>query len=334
MTVNMLATSLTRRQFSIGTVLGAALIALPSSGAAIASAATAQDTSDFASLGYPELSVTVTDTSFEGVPAETAAGRYLLKVTGKTEKVPQAAVGLVSPTPVGMSAADFLQFLAPPATPAGATPGAGGSPGGTPEAGGGGQGQDQQLPLVIYQMKFAGGTEAIPGQTTEAIIDLTAGEWVVWGDDPTAPQKPLVLNVTGDFPKDVKDPEATLTATLVDFAIQIEGTLTAGKHVIKVQNHGAQPHFLDIEKGPDSMTKEQVAMALMMPPDATPAAGGLSESSLSPVFYSPTQSIGTDTWHHIDLTDGTFLAACFFPTAGTGVPHALNGMIDVFKVTG
>ncbi|MGI8485506.1 MAG: hypothetical protein ACR2OU_14735 [Thermomicrobiales bacterium] len=114
----------------------------------------------------------------------------------------------------------------------------------------------------------------------------------------------------------------------------MEGKLTAGKHVIKIQHHGAQPHFLEIDKGPDSMTREEVAMALMSPPDATPTAGGLSENALSPVFFSPTQSIGTDTWHHIDLTDGTFLAACYFPTAGTGVPHAMNGMIDVFKVTG
>ena len=151
---------------------------------------------------------------------------------------------------------------------------------------------------------------------------------------PSAPTRPVILNVTGDFPTDVKDPEATITATLVDFAIQLEGTITAGKHVIKVQHHGAQPHFLDIEKGPDTMTKEQVQTVLMMPPDATPAPGGLSENSLSTVFYSATQSIGTDTWHHIELTDGTFLAACFFPTAGTGVPHAMNGMIDVFKVTG
>ena len=39
----------------------------------------------------------------------------------------------------------------------------------------------------------------------------------------------------------------------------MEGNLTAGTHLMKVQHQGAQPHFLDIEKGPDTMTKEQVA---------------------------------------------------------------------------
>ncbi|MGI8485505.1 MAG: hypothetical protein ACR2OU_14730 [Thermomicrobiales bacterium] len=171
MTKNMLASSLTRRQFSIGSVLGAALIALPTSGHAIASSA-AQDPSDFASLGYPELNVTVTDTGFEGVPTSTPAGRYLLK-TSATKNAQQVAVAFLSPTPAGLSAADFLQALGPPATP----PEANASPvaGGTPDAA---NQQDQVLPLFVYQMKFAGGAGAGPGQTTEAIIDLTAGEWI------------------------------------------------------------------------------------------------------------------------------------------------------------
>ena len=56
---------------------------------------------------------------------------------------------------------------------------------------------------------------------------------------------------------------------------------------------------------------------------------------MQPIVYTPTQSIGTTTWHQIEFpAAGTYLAACFFPTAGTGVPHAMNGMTDVFKVTG
>ena len=190
------------------------------------------------------------------------------------------------------------------------------------------------LPLEVYQLYFAGGVASTPGQTAMAVIDLKPGDYIAWGDDPTAPQKPVPLTVTGDFPQDVKDPTADITATLVDFAITLDGNLTAGKHILKVQHHGAQPHFLLIEKGPDEMTKEMVMAAFMGETSGTPEAGGISEQSMQPVFYSPTQSIGTTTWHVIDLTAGTFLAACFFPTAGTGLPHAMNGMVDVFKVTG
>jgi hypothetical protein len=204
---------------------------------------------------------------------------------------------------------------------------------GSPAAEGEQGDEDEQLPLAVYQMKFAGGTMVFPGQTsTQAVMDLTPGEWVVWSDDPAGPTPPTTFTVTGDFPADVQDPESDITATLVDFAITIEGNLTAGTHTIKVQHHGAQPHFLEMEKGPDTMTKEQVGLAIADEMSGTPLPDGLSDSDLQPVFYSPTQSIGTVTWHQIDLPAGTLMAACFFPTAGTGVPHAANGMYDVFKV--
>ncbi|HET7056594.1 MAG TPA: hypothetical protein VFI12_09030 [Thermomicrobiales bacterium] len=318
-----------RRQFALGSAAGlAALTFLP----ARAMLVSAQDAGDLSAMGYPELAVTVTDSSFEGVPDSTAAGRYLLTLTsslpaGDTSN--SGAIGFMSGTSLGMSASDLLQFLASTGGP---------PPSGTPEAGAspaaGGDGEEGALPLEVYQLHFAGGVFAPPGQTAQAVIDLTPGEYVVWGDDPSLPQKPVTMTVTGDFPTDVKEPTSDITATLVDFAITLEGSLTAGKHIMKVQHHGAQPHFLDIEKGPDTMTKEMVMAAFMGEMSGTPTAGGMSESDMQPVFYSPTQSIGTTTWHMIDLTAGTFLAACFFPTAGTGVPHAMNGMVDVFKVTG
>ena len=134
------------------------------------------------------------------------------------------------------------------------------------------------------------------------------------------------------MPQDVVEPETEVTVTLLDFAIAIEGTPSAGKHLWKIQHEGAQPHFLDLEKGPDTMTTEQVQMVLMSDESATPAPDGLDPNALEFAFYSPTQSIGTVTYQWVDLTAGTYLAACFFPTAGTGVPHAMNGMIDVFTV--
>lgn len=341
MTSEFLSKPISRRQFALGTAAGAATLALMPAHSIFAAQAT--PAAVFAALGYPELKVTITDTGYEGIPDTLPAGRYLLTAMTKTP-VPAAAatsdqnpptVAFVSPTPAGMSAADFLQLLG---GGGGGTPEAGATPmaGGTPAAGGDqGGGEDQQLPLAVYQMKFAGGTMVFPGQTSaQAVIDLTAGEWVAWGDQPGLPQQPAVFKVTGDFPADVQDPKADLTATLIDFAIQIEGTLTAGTHTIKVQHHGAQPHFLAIEKGPDTLTKDQVQATLAGEMSGTPAANAIDENALQPVFYSPTQSIGTDTWHQIELPAGTLVAACYFPTAGTGVPHAMNGMFDVFKVAG
>jgi len=330
MTLEFMSQPISRRQFAIGAAGVAALSFLPR-GVMVASA---QETTDLSTLGYPELDVTVTDSGFEGVPATTAAGRYLLKVTNSNsdQSGNVGAVAFLSPTPAGVSVDELMALVggsgggAPEATPAGGDA----SGAASPEGGDAGSGA---LPLEIYQMYWAGGAFAPPGQSTEAVIDLKPGDYIVWGDDPSVSLAPVMLTVTGDMPQDLQDPEADVTVTLIDFAIMIEGTPTTGKHLWKIQHEGAQPHFLDLEKGPDTMTKEQVQTVLMADESATPAPGGLDPNTLEGTFYSPTQSIGTVTYHWVDLTAGTYLAACFFPTAGTGVPHAMNGMFDVFTVS-
>ena len=259
------------------------------------------------------------------MPAETAAGRYLLTVEAKTTEGP--GIGAFFGPPAGMTAGDFLGAIAGPPP---------GADGGTPPAdaeGGDQSGGEMQLPLFVYQAKFAGGAQANPGETAQAVIDLTPGEWIAWTDNPAAPQQPVAFKVTGEFPAEVKDPVSDLSATLLDFQIIFDGELKGGKHTLAVPHHGAQPHFLELMMGPDTMTKEQVLSALMTPPGATPEAGGLGEKDLQPVLYTPLQSIGTVTYHEVELEAGTYMAACFFPTAGTGAPHAMEGMVDVFKVS-
>ena len=321
MNFDLLRQPVTRRQFTIGGAAGLTALALGAK--PMLRAAAQSDADPFGAMGYPELAITVSATSFDGLPQSTAAGRYLIKGTStlSDNSDNSGAIAFLSPTPAGISAADFLKMFT----------GSGDDPAATPDAGGGEE-QSGPLPLSIYKMYFAGGVSVPPGQSAQAVIDLTPGEYVVWGDDPSVSAQPVILQVTGDFPQDVKDPVSDVTATLIDFAITVEGNLTAGSHIMKVQHHGAQPHFLDIEKGPDTMTKEMVEAAIMSEMSGTPAADGMSESDLKPVFFSPTQSIATVTFQQIDLTDGTFLAACFFPTAGTGAPHAANGMLDVFQV--
>ena len=166
-----------------------------------------------------------------------------------------------------------------------------------------------------------------------AVIDLTEGEWIAWGDDPESSQAPVVVSVTGEFPTDVAEPDANVMMTLVDFGIMVEGNLVAGEHVLRIENLGAQPHFVDLEIVPAGTTNEDLAglLATVMT-GGTPAAGGLSEADLQPVLYTPTQSIGTITWTKATLEAGTYAAVCWFPTAGLGDPHALHGMHTVFDV--
>ena len=89
--------------------------------AVVAPAAVAQDPTpagEFAggdqlfadTMGLPELRISATATGYEGVPAETAAGRYLVTFTNNAER--QAAVGFMQ-LPAGAS----LDDLAPPPVP-------------------------------------------------------------------------------------------------------------------------------------------------------------------------------------------------------------------------
>jgi hypothetical protein len=312
--------TISRRTVTMGLAVGAAVLAMPS----LAPQGLAQST-DLASLGFPTIDVTLTATSFEGVPASLPAGRYLLTATIPAE-IEFGAVAFLSP--YGMGAADFIAaFGPPPAGPTDATPIAGEA---SPVAEGGEEGP---LPAFIYQSRFAGGVGNAGGSTISAIIDLPEGDWVVWGEDPAAPRAPLALTVTGDFP-DVTDPASDITVSLLDFEIWVNGNLTAGEHTFKVEHLGAQPHFFDLVKVPDGTTNDDVAAVIEAEmTGAEPPAGLNPETDVQEVAFTPTQSIDTATWHTITLETGTYAALCFFPRAGVGDPHALHGMHTVFTVS-
>ncbi len=308
---------LSRRQVTLGAALGGAFLAF---GRSIPDARA--QAADLASLGYPTLDVTITADGFAGIPETLAAGRYLLNATAES-LAEGGAVAFLSPH--DMSPDEFFAFLgggAPPASPEAAA--TGGEEGGEAEG---------PLPTFIYQSRFAGGVLARPGMPGSAVIDLTEGEWIAWGDDPTSSQAPVVVSVTGAFPAELAEPAPDVKMTLVDFGIMVEGNLVAGEHVLRIENLGAQPHFVDLEIVPAGTTNEDLAGLLdAVMTGGTPAAGGLTEADLQPVLYTPTQSIGTITWTKASLEAGTYAAVCWFPTAGLGDPHALHGMHTVFEV--
>jgi hypothetical protein len=310
--------AVTRRQFTFGAAIGGATIAFGRWMPSVSS-----QSSDLTSLGYPTIDVTITADGFSGIPETLEAGRYLLNATAE-EGAEGGAVAFLSPYEMG--AEEFLAFLgvgAPAGSPV---------PDASPTGDEGGD-EEGPLPSFIYQSKFAGGVLAIPGMPGMAVIDLTEGEWIAWGDDPEAAQMPVVLTVTGEFPADAPEPEADVMALLVDFGITVEGNLTAGEHVLQVENQGAQPHFLELAKVPDGTTNEDLTGLIDSFMTGTPAASGLTEDDFQEGTYTPTQSIGTTTWTKVSLEAGTYAAMCWFPTAGIGDPHAFHGMHTVFDVS-
>jgi len=330
--------TISRRSFAAGslaTIVGGSAVSL----LAVRDVA-AQGGADLASLGLPTLDITMTDTGFEGMPETVEAGRYLVTVDVPESMQEGGGVDFVLP-PAGMTAQEWLEQLG--------LSGGGGSPEaspvgmeeeppvvGSPEAGAEGEEGPpmEEIPLFVYQSRWAGGAVGKGGTTAQGVIDLVEGDWILLADNPFGSQAPTFFSVTGEFPADAPEPEADITVTFIDFAISVEGNLTAGDHTLLLQNHGAQPHFLVLFSGPDTMTNEGLGQVFegFFSGETTPEAMPFNPEELQDVLSTAAQSIDTMQWVTATLEAGTYGAVCFFPTAGEGLPHALHGMDTVFKV--
>ncbi len=316
----------TRRQFAIGSLLTAAAVAFPRS-----EVIAGRQDAGLAKDGLPALDITVRNDGYEGIPDTIEAGRYLVRV-GIDENDAFGGFGGVAfmQPPTGMSPDDLLAAFGIGSSPASpedseASPVAEGGEGG-------------RLPAVIHQATYAGGTVIGPdGSPGSIVLDLTEGQWIAWADEPSAPQAPVVFTVTGNFPDDIADPESDIAVTMVDYGITVDGNLMAGDHILAIENQGAEPHFLLLDRylGDLDLDNDFIAAAL----EAEVSGAGMPEgfdpeTDLESVGISLTQSTGTTTWLAASLVAGTYLAVCFFPTAETGVPHAMMGMHQVFEVSG
>lgn len=289
--------------------------------------ATAED--GFAELGLPELDVTVTAGTYEGIPDEIEAGRYLVTLAAdeNTEELGGGGIAFLQAT--GLTGQEFLDFIfgaEDAEEDAEATP---------PE--------DEEdfgaLPEEIYGWHYAGGLYVAPGETIQFVVDLTPGEWIAWAADPEAPQEPVFFEATGEMPEDLPEPEAGATITMGEYVITVsDGELVAGDQIVRLENRGAQPHFLALFLGPDDLTEEQIALVLEEEMDALmageePVYSDLNpEEDLFPLAFTGTQSGDTVMWFPLSLEAGTYGLACFYPDIADGLPHAYHGMYDVIEV--
>ncbi len=298
----------------------AALLLMTAGIASTAARQQATPAAAFADLGLPTMEITVTADGYEGVPESTEAGRYLVTVIASDDSPGGGAVSFVQPS--GLSPEEFLATLqgeaqATPVATAEASPGA------SPVA---------AAPTASFDAVWAGGTFAESGQSAQVVVDLTLGEWLVYGEGDT--DEATVLTVSGEMPTDLPEPEAGATLTTDEYAIEVtDGKLVAGQQIVKVQNEGQQPHFVSGDLGPSGLTAEQVGAVYEGEAMGTPAAEGFEPSTdLNTVFFAATQTSGTATWHLVDLQPGTYVLACFYPDAQDGMPHASHGMYTVIEV--
>lgn len=294
--------------------------------------------SGFAGLDLPTLEVTVTADGYEGIPESLAAGRYLVTLSlGEGASDFGGGIAFLQP-PDDMTAEAFMSaFMAPPdesgvgAVAATPVEGAEASPASA-------DGQMGGPPAFLFEASYAGGTYSFGGPS-EVVLDLTPGQWIAWADDPSAPQQPVFFEVTGEMPADLPEPEAAATITMGEYVIEVsEGDLTSGTQVIRIDNIGAQPHFIGWFQLPEGTTADQIQTVLDEEMQAemsgTPAAyTGLNpDEDMMPVTFTATQSTNTSMWITVDLAAGTHGLVCFFPDMGDGLPHAYHGMYAVIEV--
>ena len=296
-----------------------------------ASGLAAQDATPAANgdLGLPEVNVTLTDTAIEGVPTELAAGRYLVSVTVDVseEMGGFGAVGFVQ-LPEGKTAAD----LVPPSTAADASPVAEMEMEmASPVAG-------EEDPLAwLFETYIAGGTGGDTGGTYRAIVDLPAGNYAVWADDPESPQPSVEVTVSGDlaavtFPVPTADVTIREVKTADGYAFEIEGALTEGEQLVQVVNDSDQPHFVLDSVSATPVTEEQIFALFESFETGTPTAD-VSEDQFTDAMYAAVQSAGSTQWIYVDLPVGYHFLACYVPDlAKGGIPHVFEGMIEIVPV--
>lgn len=284
----------------------------------------------FADLGLPELDVTITAAGFEGIGESLEAGRYVVTATA-TEDSGEFGSAVAFVQPSGMTAEEFLAGLGgPPEESAGealeGTPAEGGEEmeemGGAP-------------PPEYYASMFAGGAGVMPGETTVFVVDLTPGEWIAWGDDPSGSQEPVIFEVTGEMPADLAEPESDATLTMGEYVIGVtDGELVAGPQVLKIENSGVQPHFIASGLATVDVTEADIEAVLESEMTGTPAAVDFDpDEDFEDSFYTASQSTDTSVWIAVDLEPGTQVLLCFFPDMADGMPHAIKGMYALIEVT-
>jgi hypothetical protein len=178
---------------------------------------------------------------------------------------------------------------------------------------------------------FVGGPNAPdPHSQSDATLDVAPGNYVILcmvdiPDHTPHFAKGMVkpFKVTPSTGAGISLPAADVTVRLADYSFGVSGALTAGKHTIKVENTGPQPHELEIIRiAPGKTPRDLMAwMDKAQGPPPANAIGGI-------VALMPKMS-GLAT---VDLTPGNYIMVCFIPDGKDGKPHAEHGMMKEFKV--
>jgi len=181
--------------------------------------------------------------------------------------------------------------------------------------------------------EFFGGPNAVePGQSTEALLRLAPGSYVITCIIPDRKGVPHValgmhrpVAVAVVHPQEGgREPSADLVIDQVDFGFSLPKPMTAGRHTVRVVNKGTQVHEVVVVRLAPGATLPQF-LAALGPGASGPPPGHL----LGGITGLEPQGTGfiTEDW-----TPGRYGFLCFFPDPATGQPHFARGMQLQFDV--
>ena len=176
-------------------------------------------------------------------------------------------------------------------------------------------------------MTFAGGPNAVTlGDTGVATETLEPGSCVFVCWIPSLDGVPHVMKgmlhplvVTAGAIPAAAAPAADVTIKLTDYDFVLSRPLTAGKHVVRVENTGAQAHEIVIAAlAPGKTLKDFIAWEEGGEKGPLPTGqwlGGIT-----------TLDVGGHSQFTTTFAPGSYLLLCFWPDAKDGKPHLMHGM--------
>ena len=180
-------------------------------------------------------------------------------------------------------------------------------------------------------MSFVGGPNAVSvGDTAVATQLLEPGSYVMVCWIPSLDGVPHVMKgmlhplVVTPSPapataSDPAPPAADVAITLTDYDFQLSHPLTPGRHVVRVENAGAQAHEVVIAAlAPGKTLKDFITWEQGGEKGPLPTGQWLGGVT--------TLDVGRHSQFATTLAPGSYLLLCFWPDAKDGKPHIMHGM--------
>lgn len=187
---------------------------------------------------------------------------------------------------------------------------------------------DSPPPPWVHEV--AGPNSPVPGGEQSVTQDLAPGNYVLICFIPSADKVPhamkgmmKALTIVPATSANAAAPTADITVKMTDYAWTVTPDLTAGAHVLKIENEAAQAHELFIAQLAPGKTVADLAKwvgEMKGPPPGKPI-GGITGMMKGATVYVP-----------VNLEPGEYGMYCFLPDAKDGKMHVEHGMMKQFSV--